>query len=56
VELDVPLRRIVARLAQRLKRPEPKSVDVTTMPLDVIANGCHTDAADLEAVFAERVF
>ena len=34
--LDEPLRRIVARLAEGLKRPEPELVHVTMMRLDVI--------------------
>jgi len=54
-ELDEPLRRVVARFAEALKRPKPKLVDVAPMWLDVIADGRRRDDAALEAELAERM-
>ena len=55
VQLDVTLRGIVARLAKRLKRPEPKYIHVATMRLDVVADGRRRDDAALEAELAQRM-
>jgi hypothetical protein len=51
--LDEPLRRIVARLAEGLKRPEPELVHVTMMRLDVITDLGRGDDAAFEAVLAQ---
>ena len=55
VELDEPLRGVVATLAQTHERTEPKFVDIAAVRLDVIADGCRRDDAALETEFAERV-
>jgi hypothetical protein len=56
MELDVALRRIMARLAQTLERPEPKPIHIATMRLNVIADFRRRDDATLEAELAQRVF
>ena len=48
--LDVPLRTIVAVLAQALKRAKPKLVNVAVMWLDVIADCRRLDDAALQAI------
>jgi hypothetical protein len=53
--LDKPLRRIMALLTQRLKRPEPELVHIAAVRLDVIADGRRRDDAALEAELAQRV-
>jgi hypothetical protein len=53
--LDQPLRRIVALLAERLKRPKPELVDVAMVRLNVIADGRWGDEAALEAELAQGV-
>ena len=50
--LDKPLRAVMARLAQTLKRPQPKLIHVTTMWLDVIADLRWGDDAALKAELA----
>jgi hypothetical protein len=54
--LDVPLRTIVAVLAQALKRAKPKLVNVAVMWLDVIADCRRLDDAALRAILTKRVF
>ena len=54
--LDVPLRTIVAVLAQALKRAKPKLVNVAVMWLDVIADCRRLDDAALQAILTKRVF
>ena len=51
--LHEPLRRVVALLAERLKRPQPKLVHVAMMRLDVIADLRRRDDAALEAILAQ---
>jgi len=53
--LDEPLRGIMARLAQALKRPSPKLIRVATMRLNVIADRRGGDEAALEAELAQGV-
>ena len=43
--LDDLLSAVVARLAQRLKRPEPKLIHVTVVRLNMIADGSRLDNA-----------
>src|SRR5215467_11190291 len=53
--LHVSLRRVVALLAERLKRPQPKLVHVAMMRLDVIADFRRSDDAALETELAQWV-
>lgn len=53
--LDEPLRGVVARLAQTLKRTEPEFVDVAAMRFDVIADFRRRDNAALQAEGAQRM-
>jgi hypothetical protein len=54
--LDVPLRTIVAVLAQALKRAKPKPVNVATTWFDMIADCCGRDDGALRAILTKRVF
>jgi len=53
--LDQPLRRVVAALAQAYERAKPEFVDVAVMRLRVIANRRRLDDTALEAKLAKRV-
>jgi hypothetical protein len=53
--LNVPLRTIVAVLAQSLKRAKPEFVDVAAMWLDVIADCRRLDDAALRAILTQRM-
>ena len=53
--LDVPLRTIVAVLAQALKRAKPKLVNVAAMWFDMIADCCRHDDAAFQAILAKRM-
>jgi hypothetical protein len=52
--LDVPLRTIVAVLAQALKRAKPKPVNVATTWFDMIADCCGRDDGALRAILTKR--
>jgi hypothetical protein len=56
MQLDEPLRGVVAALAQAHKRTEPEFIDVAVMWLDVITDFRRRDDAALEAERAQRVF
>ena len=47
VQLDMTLRRIVAKLAKRLERSKPELIDVAVMRFDVITDHCWCDDAAL---------
>jgi predicted metal-dependent HD superfamily phosphohydrolase len=53
--LDVPLRTIVAVLAQALKRAKPELIDIAVMWLDVIADCRRLDNAALRAILTQRM-
>ena len=53
--LDEPLCRVMAPLAQALKRTEPEFVDIAVVRLDVIADRRRRDDAALQAEVAERM-
>jgi hypothetical protein len=50
--LNETLGAVVARLAERLERPEPELVDVTVVRLDVIADRCRFNTTELCAILA----
>jgi hypothetical protein len=53
--LDEPFRRIVTRLAQAHKRPEPEFINVASMRLDVITDCRRRDDAAIQTELAERL-
>jgi hypothetical protein len=55
VHLNLALRAVIAALAQRLKWPAPKFIEIAVMRLDVIADGRWLDSANLGAVLAQRM-
>src|SRR5262249_54063142 len=56
VQLNEPLRGVVAALAQALERTEPEVVDVAVMGLDVVADFRRRDDAALETERTKRMF
>jgi hypothetical protein len=53
--LDLALRTVMAALAQTLKWPAPKFIEIAVVRLDVIADRRRLNHPDLGAVLAQRM-
>ena len=56
VQLDEPLRGVVAPVAQALEWTKPEFIDVAMMRFDVIADFCCRDDTALETERTQRIF